>query len=100
MSQHEDVTLGELSRRVERLETQVSAGFEAMRSELRTLTFVPAGVYASDQSGVNMRIQRLEELNKTMENRSWHIRFAIIAAIFSGLMTIVTTVLLVLIGFD
>lgn len=99
MTVNDDVTLGELGRRVQRLESQMSAGFEAMRAELRSLAFVPSGVYASDQAAVNMRIARLEDTNKVLEHRGWQVRLAIIAAIFSGIMTITTTVLLVVVGF-
>lgn len=96
----DDVTLGELGRRVDRLESQMWAGFEGIRAELRGLAFVPAGVYASDQAACNMRINRLEENYKTNDARSWQVKLAVIAALFSAMLTLGITVVLAYIGFS
>lgn len=94
----DDVTLGELGRRVDRLDDQMNKGFEAMRNEIRNLSFVPAGVYASDQGATNQRINRLEQRSDTAEQRGWQVRVAIIMAVFSTLLTVVVAIFLGLVG--
>ena len=85
----DDVTLGELARRVDRLETAMTEGFRELRDEIRNLAFVPAGVYASDQSALRERIQQLEKRADRVDNRAWHVRASLLIAAFSGLLSLI-----------
>lgn len=100
-----DVTIGEVARRVERLdrslnqkvdklENQMQQGFAELRDDIRNLQFVPAAVYQSDKEQFNQRIQNLEERQKVLDDRSWQVRLATLTAGMSAIVSI----LLVLTG--
>lgn len=56
-----DVTLGEVARRVDRVETEMRTGFREVKEEIARLSFVPAAVYAADRSADAHRLTRLED---------------------------------------
>ena len=56
----DDVTLGEVDRRVGRLEQRVDSGFKELKEEIARLSFVPAAVYAADRAGDAHRLAALE----------------------------------------
>lgn len=55
-----DVNLGEVTRRVDRLETRMDAGFQALSDKMERLAFVPAAVYAADRAADQESVRRLE----------------------------------------
>jgi hypothetical protein len=84
-----DVTTGELSRGLSRVEREMQAGFTAIRDEIRALAFVPAAVYASEMTAVRERVKRVEEAGETADQRAWQARLAITLAVVSMLLSIV-----------
>lgn len=99
-----EVTLGELGRRVDRLDTEMQAGFRSMREEIQRLAFVPAAVYAADRSGDHERLRRLEqdlseetEARRTAEQaatqRAWQARWSLILAAIGVPFGVVASVL-------
>lgn len=98
-----DVTTGELGRRVDRLETGMQTGFAALADQLRSLQFVPIGVYTSDRSGDMERINRLEadlrsereareESEKVASQRAWQSRWSLITAAVGVPLAVVASV--------
>lgn len=90
-----DVTLGEVVRRVDRLDREMMAGFASMREELRGLAFVPAAVYSADRVADDLRFRRLEddlvaeragreEAERVADQRAWQARLSVVMA-FVGL---------------
>lgn len=55
-----EVTLGEVSRGLARVERQMHDGFAAIRAEIGKLSFVPAQVYAADSLAYRDRMERIE----------------------------------------
>lgn len=100
-----DVTTGELSRGLSRVEREMQAGFTAIRDEIRGLTFVPTAVYAADKLAAAERVTRLEaDLaeerrerqadEKVAQQRAWQAGLAVKLAIagipISALTALVT----------
>jgi len=100
MAMDDDVTLGEVVRRVDRLENAMVEGFRELRDEIRSLAFVPAGVYASDQSAMRERVDRLESRADQADNRAWHVRAALLVAGCSGLLSLVVGGMLAAVGLN
>lgn len=97
------VTTGELSRGLSRVEREMQAGFDAVRKEIRALTFVPAAVYASDMIGQRERVDRLEQdlaeerrerqaAQHTGDQRAWQAKLAVGMAAAGIPISIVTAV--------
>lgn len=95
MTESQDVTLGELARRVDRLDSAMVAGFATMQAELRGLAFVPAAVYSADRVTDDLRVSRLEsdllaervgreEAERIAAQRAWQARLSMVMA-FVGL---------------
>lgn len=84
-----DVTTGELSRGLSRVEREMQAGFSAVREEIRALAFVPAAVYTSEMAANRDRIKRLEEGEEAADQRAWQARLALGVALTSMLLSII-----------
>lgn len=108
MSEAKDITLGELGRRVDRVEVEMRAGFDSMRQQIERLAFVPAGVYAADKSAEGQRIQRIEdalerevearvEAQKTADQRAWQSRWSLVMALIGMPLTVVGSIVIALI---
>lgn len=100
----DDMTIGELSRRVDRLDTEMKAGIQAVREDIQRLQFVPAAVYASDRSGDAERVRRLEadlieerrerEAEKgTADQRAWQARLSLIMAMVGLPISLIGSIL-------
>lgn len=60
----EDVTLGELGRRVDRVETSVRDGFDHVHRQIESLTFVNKDTYEARHKAVTDRLDVLEERDR------------------------------------
>ncbi|WP_328465550.1 hypothetical protein OHA21_43880 [Actinoplanes sp. NBC_00393] len=98
-----DVTTGELSRGLSRVEREMREGFSAIRKEISGLSFVPAAVYAADMLAYRDKIQRLEgdldeerqerrEDQKIAQQRSWQASWSIRLAIISMPLSLAVSV--------
>lgn len=87
-----DVTLGEVARRVDRVETEMKAGFKAVQEQIAALSFVPSAVYAADRAADLERHRRLEadlreetrerrDAEKTAAQRGWQTRLSLALAV-------------------
>lgn len=74
------VNLGEVTRRVDRLETRMDANFQALSDKMERLAFVPAAVYASDRTADQERIRRVESDLAEAEQRGHQARWSLILA--------------------
>ncbi|MFI6760596.1 hypothetical protein ACIBF5_15820 [Micromonospora sp. NPDC050417] len=108
MADADPVTLGELGRRVDRVDVEMRNGFQQLREELRGLTFVPAAVYAADRSGDHERMRRLEgdlkeeitareEAEKVAGQRAWQSRLSLTLAIVGLPISIVGSIVVAII---
>lgn len=106
----DDVTLGELARRVDRMDREMQAGFAGLHEKIDRLAFVPAAVYAADQasylerqSAQVDRIKRIEAdllgeeaARKAAEDRAdqrgWHVRVALGVAMFGAFLSVISAV--------
>lgn len=93
MGDLQDVTINELARRVDRLDTAMASGFQSMREEIQRLAFVPAAVYAADRSGDQERIRRLEEGAKLVDQRAWQARTSLIVAVVGLPLSIIGSII-------
>lgn len=95
-----EVTLGEVHRGLTRVEQEMHLGFEAVRQQIRTLSFVPSGVYAADVLAYRDRLDRIEtalaaevtwrrDTEAVSVQRAWQSRLSIVLAMVSVLGAIV-----------
>ena len=98
-----EVTLGEVSRGLSRVEREMQAGFSTMRAEISRLSFVPAQVYASDSAAYRDRMDRVEaalrdegqlrhEAESLADQRAWQSRLSIMLALVGMPLSIVGSV--------
>jgi hypothetical protein len=98
-----EVTLGEVSRGLSRVEREMHAGFAAMRAEIGMLSFVPSQVYAADMMAYRDRLERAEvairsesELRRETETgasqRAWQGRIGILLALVGMPLSIIGSV--------
>lgn len=99
-----EVTIGELDRRVDRLERAMEAGFQGLREEIQRLSFVSAAVYAADRSADQERIRRLEAdlteerdartgAEQAVQQRAWQSRWSLIVALIGLPLSVIGSVL-------
>lgn len=95
-----DVTIGELSRGLSRVERQVQDGFAAIRQEIAGLGFVPTAVYAADMAALRDRQLRVElgladeiaqrhTAEATTQQRAWQAKWSIILAVASVPLSVI-----------
>jgi hypothetical protein len=98
-----EVTLGEVSRGLFRVEREMHAGFTAIRQEIGKLSFVPAQVYAADTMAYRDRVERIEatlrgeaELRREAETaaaqRTWQARLSMMLALVGMPLSIIGSV--------
>jgi hypothetical protein len=98
-----EVTLGEVARGLGRVEREIEVGFQAIRQEIKSLSFVPAAVYSADKVAQHDRIGRLEEdleeekvLRRDAEalssQRAWQSRWSLLLALFGMPISVVGAV--------
>jgi hypothetical protein len=75
-------TLGELARRMDRLETTMAAGFDRLAGRLEH-DYVQLGVYASERSSLEGRVAALEAAEAARRGQSWQLRLSLAAALMS-----------------
>jgi hypothetical protein len=103
-----EVTLGEVARGLSRVETEMHAGFKALREELKTLSFVDSAVYSADKVAYHDRVARLEadledertlrrEADAVAQQRAWQSRWSIILAVIGMPISILGAVVAALV---
>jgi hypothetical protein len=103
-----DITLGEVGRRVDRLDQEMRAGFAKVAEQLAGLAFVPAGVYAADQSAMAERMRRLEAdlrdeeaarraAEQTASHRAWQARLSLVMALLGLPLSVLGAVVVALV---
>lgn len=99
-----EVTLGEVSRGLSRVEREMHMGFAAIRVEIGKLSFVPSQVYAADSLAYRDRMERVEaSLRQETEHRlkaeseaaqrAWQSRLGIALALIGFPLSIVGAVI-------
>lgn len=107
MGEPTDITLGEVGRRVDRLDHEMRAGFTRVAEQVAALTFVPAAVYAADQSATAEKIRRLEAdlrgeeeerrtAEQTASQRAWQARLSLIMALLGMPLSVIGSVVVAL----
>lgn len=61
MAEPDDVTLGELGRRIDGLSRHVDAKFEALHHQLDSAHYLPMALYESEARAQNARIDAIDE---------------------------------------
>lgn len=108
MGEPTDITLGEVARRVDRLDQEMRAGFKAVQEEIAKLAFVPAAVYAADRAADVERIRRLEddlkeevgareETERTAAQRTWQARLSLVMALIGLPLSVLGSVIVALV---
>jgi hypothetical protein len=77
MAPEPDVTIGEIGRRLDRLESTVHNGFEALGKRIEGLPFLPVAVYMADKATVLEQRKGLEAEIKVERERLDHIEASI-----------------------
>jgi hypothetical protein len=77
-----EITIGELGRRLDRLETTVATGFERLATRLER-DYVQVAVYATERAADLARIASLEAETATRGQQRWQTRLALTAALLS-----------------
>lgn len=83
MTGQDEVSTGELSRGLARVEDEMKAGFAQLRRELAAMTYVQPAVYAADQAATRDRLVRLEQAEQVAQQRAWQARLSLILAFIS-----------------
>jgi hypothetical protein len=104
------VTLGELARRVDRIDGRVErmdadmhTGFDTLRADIGKLSFVPHEVYDTSQRADAARFGRLEAdlrdegaarkaSEERADQREWQVRVALGVAVFGTVLSVVVAV--------
>lgn len=93
MTGQDEVSTGELSRGLARVEQEMKDGFSQLRAELAAMTYVQPAVYAADQAATRDRLVRLEEAEKVAQQRAWQSRWSIIIALVGMPISIIGAVI-------
>lgn len=107
MGEPTDLTIGEVGRRVDRLDAEVRAGFRQVAEQISGLAFVPAAVYAADRSAEGERLRRLEKdlkeetearetAERTASQRAWQARLSLLMAMLGLPLSVLGSVLVAL----
>lgn len=97
MTGQDEVSTGELSRGLARLEREMQAGFAQLRGQLGELNYVQPAVYAADQAATRDRLERLEAAAEVAQQRAWQSRWSINLALFGMPLSIVGAVVAALV---
>jgi hypothetical protein len=103
-AENTEVTLGEVSRGLTRVEAEMRAGFDAISQEIKSLSFVPAAVYSADKLAAADRMAALaadfeedrrerREVEAVAAQRAWQARWSIILAMIAMPISIIGAVL-------
>lgn len=84
-----DVTVGELSRRLDRLEAADQRSFRALDDRMAS-SLVTRDYYDGRQQAMGERIRRLEDREDERSDRSFQIWVAVIASVLVSLGSLVT----------
>lgn len=85
----EDVTLGELARRLDAFEQRVDRQFAANRQQIESLTFVQRDVYeVRHQALIDRVVMDEERIDALEEAKKWTIRTFVMAFIFPVLAAV------------
>lgn len=98
-----EVTLGEVSRGLSRVEREMHLGFQAIRAEIGKLSFVPSQVYAADMMAYRDRLERTEialrdevevrrETDTANAQRAWQSRWGVTLALIGMPISIIGSV--------
>ena len=104
----EDMTLGELARRVDRIDSEVRDGFAGVREEIRSLAFVHPAVYAADRQADGQRFARIErdlteeknareDAERMAAARAWQARFSLVMALLGLPISVIGSVVVALV---
>ncbi len=85
----EQVTIGEIGRRMDRVEEAVTRGFDRLTERLDR-DYVPVAVYAADRAADQTRIAKLEARADSDTQRAWQARLSLSLALLSVPASIVT----------
>lgn len=88
----DDVTLGELARRVDRLETTMQAGFAQLGEKMDRLPYVQAGTYESDKDATRDRLTKVETAQDRHDGRAWQVRTSVMVAAMGVPMSVIASV--------
>lgn len=77
-----EVTIWELSRRIDRMDSRIESGFTKLEASISALQFVPMNLYISERKATDARLTELEDKNK------WLTRLTVSSVI--GAMTSLT----------
>lgn len=102
------ITLGEVGRRVDRLDSEMRAGFQKVAEQIAGLSFVPAAVYAADRSAEAERARRVEadlreeirareSAEQTSGQRAWQARLSLILALVGLPLSVIGSVVAALV---
>lgn len=85
----EQVTIGELGRRMDRVEDTLTRGFDKLTARLDR-DYVQIAVYAADRNADNARLAALEAESAGAKQRIWQIRLAMYASLLSVPVGVIT----------
>lgn len=85
----DDVTIGEVSRRLDRLEASDQRSFRALDDRMAS-SLVTRDYYDGRQQSMGERIKRLEDLEAKRQARWFQVQLAIAVAILTALASLVT----------
>jgi hypothetical protein len=88
----EDVTLGELARRMDRFEKVIQASLKAIDDRMANHV-VTRVEYDIKHADLEQRVVILERQGRTRANRSWALALALMAAMAQGVLALVVTLI-------
>lgn len=83
----DEITTGELGRRLDRLEKAVQDGFKAQDDRLLN-TVVTRVEYSAKHEALAERVTDLEDINDSKSSRNWGLITAVAAALVTDLVTL------------
>jgi hypothetical protein len=94
----DDITLGEVNRRLDRLEGQIHRQFTDLSEQVRRLEFVPRGEHDIALSELEKRFraetdEMRADIEEFRESRKWFARVFIVSLILPMLVAVLTSVL-------
>jgi hypothetical protein len=94
----DDITLGEVNRRLDRLEGQIHRQFTDLSEQVRRLEFVPRGEHDIALSELEKRFraetdEMRADIEEFRESRKWFARVFIVSLILPMLVAVLTSVM-------
>ena len=91
----DEITTGEVSRRLETLERHMQQQFRNVTDAISALSFVHNDRYAAEQRGVAERLNSMQnEINELKEARQWQARAVVVSFLFPIAVAVIVAALI------